>query len=139
MTMPRSILLDTCAALWTVAGILPQKAADALNEAYRSGLPTYVSPITAWEIGILARKGRFRSPLTPHRWFEVLMSLPGAALAEMPPRLLLDASFLPGKFHLDPGDQIIASTAREYGFTVMTRDRALLDYAAQGYLSAVAC
>ena len=35
--------------------------------------------------------------------------------------------------------RIIAATAREYGYTVMTRDRALLDYAAQGYLSALAC
>jgi hypothetical protein len=29
--------------------------------------------------------------------------------------------------------------AREYGYTVLTRDRALLDYAAVGYLSALAC
>jgi PIN domain nuclease of toxin-antitoxin system len=36
-------------------------------------------------------------------------------------------------------DRAIAATAREYGFTVMTRDRALLDYAAQGHLSALTC
>jgi PIN domain nuclease of toxin-antitoxin system len=137
--MKQPFLLDTCAALWVVADLLPQKAADALNEAHRLGLPTYVSPITAWEVGLLARKGRFRSPLTPQRWFEALMSTPGAALAEMPPRVLLDASFLPGIFHLDPGDQIIAATAREFGFTVMTRDRDILDYAEAGYLSALPC
>jgi PIN domain nuclease of toxin-antitoxin system len=137
--MTRPLLIDTCAALWIVAGILPQKATDALTEAYRSGLPTYVSPITAWEVGVLARKGRFRSPLSPQRWFETLMSMPGAALAELSPRILMESSFLPGKFHLDPGDQIIAATAREFGFTVMTRDRALLDYAVQGHLSAIEC
>jgi PIN domain nuclease of toxin-antitoxin system len=137
--MARPFLLDTCAALWIVSGMLPQKSADALSEAYNVGLPTYISPITAWEVGILARKGRFRSPLSPHRWFEVLMSFPGAALAELSPRVLLDSSFLPRDFHLDPGDQIIAATAREHGFTVMTRDRALLDYAAQGHLAAVEC
>jgi len=132
-------LLDTCAALWIVSGILPQTAADALTEAYRAGFPVYVSPITAWEVGMLGRKGRFRSPLTPLRWFETLMSKPGTTLADMPPRVLLDASSLPGKFHLDPADQIIAATAREFGFTVMTRDRPLLDYAAQGHLSAIEC
>jgi PIN domain nuclease of toxin-antitoxin system len=137
--MARPFLLDTCAALWIVSGILPQKAADALTEAHRAGQPTYVSPIIAWEVGILARKGRFRSSLSPHRWFEVLMGLPGAALAELSPRVLLDSSFLPGKFHLDPGDRIIAATAREYDFTVMTRDRALLDYANDGHLSAIEC
>jgi PIN domain nuclease of toxin-antitoxin system len=137
--MIQPFLLDTCAALWVVGGMLPQKAADALTESYRSGIPTYVSPITAWEVGILARKGRFRSPLTPQRWFERLMAKPGTALAELSPRILMESSFLPGKFHLDPGDEIIAATAREFGFTVMTRDRALLDYAAQGHLSAIAC
>ena len=137
--MTRPFLLDTCAALWVVADILPQTATDALNEAHRSGLPIYVSPITAWEVGLLARKGRFRSLLTPQRWFEALMETPGAMLAELPPRVLLDASFLPGKFHLDPGDQIITATAREFGYTVMTRDRDILDYAKAGYLSAVPC
>ena len=137
--MKQPFLLDTCAALWVIAGVLPQTAADALGEAHRSGLPTYVSPITAWEVGLLARKGRFRSPLTPQRWFEALMGTPGAMLAELPPRVLLDASFLPGKFHLDPGDQIIAATAREFGFTVMTRDRAMLEYSKAGYMSAIEC
>jgi len=137
--MGRPFLLDTCAALWLVSGIVSQKAAAALTEAHRAGRPTYVSPITAWEVGILARKGRFRSPLSPHRWFEILMGLPGAALAELSPRVLLDSSFLPGNFHLDPGGRIIAATAREYGFTVMTRDRALLAYANEGHLSAVEC
>jgi PIN domain nuclease of toxin-antitoxin system len=137
--MAQPFLLDTCAALWTVSGFLPQSAADALTEAHRAGQPTYVSPITAWEIGLLARKGRFRSPLSPHRWFEALMGLPGTALAELSPRVLLESSFLPGKFHLDLADRIIAATAREFGFTVVTRDRALLDYAREGYLSALEC
>ena len=57
----------------------------------------------------------------------------------MPAELLIESQSLPGDIHKDPYDRIIAATAREYGYTVMTRDRALLDYAAQGYLSALAC
>jgi PIN domain nuclease of toxin-antitoxin system len=53
--------------------------------------------------------------------------------------VLLDSSFLPGTFHGDPADRIIAATAREHGFTVMTRDRLLLAYAAEGHLAALAC
>jgi predicted nucleic acid-binding protein len=34
---------------------------------------------------------------------------------------------------------MLAATAREYDFTLMTRDEALLAYAGQGYLSALAC
>ena len=137
--MRQPILLDTCAALWIVAEEISQDAASALLETRNAGMLVYVSPITAWEVGMLARKGRFRSRYTPQRWFEQLMSAPGAALAELTARVLMESSFLPGSIHADPADRIIAATAREYGFTVMTRDRALLDYAQEGHLSALAC
>jgi PIN domain nuclease of toxin-antitoxin system len=137
--MKRPLLLDTCAALWIVADEISDEVAAALADVHRSGLATYVSPITAWEIGNQARKGRFKSRLSPQRWFEVLLSLPGVALAELSPKLLLESSFLPGYRHGDPADRIIAATAREYGYTVVTRDSALLDYGKQGYLSVLEC
>jgi PIN domain nuclease of toxin-antitoxin system len=137
--MNRPFLLDTCAAIWIVANEISQATADALSNARNAGLPTYVSPITAWEIAILARKGRFKSSFTPQRWFERLMNMPDTALAALTAAVLMESSFLPGRMNDDPADRIIAATAREYGFTVMTRDRALLDYARQGHLSAVEC
>jgi PIN domain nuclease of toxin-antitoxin system len=137
--MRQPFLLDTCAALWIVARVGSQKAVDALADAGRNGLVTYVSPITAWEVGLLARKGRFRSQYTPQRWFEVLMRTPGTALTELSPQILLESSFLPGEFHSDPADRIIAATARQHGYTVMTRDRDILDYAQAGHLSAISC
>ena len=36
-------------------------------------------------------------------------------------------------------DRIIAATAREYGYTVITSDRALLEYGKDGYLSVLEC
>jgi PIN domain nuclease of toxin-antitoxin system len=137
--MRRPFLLDTCAALWIVADQISQAVGDALTEGRRLGLLTYISPITAWEIGVLARKGRFKSQHSPQRWFELLMSTPGAALADMTPGVLMESSFLPGVIEGDPADRVIAATAREYGYTVVTRDRALLDYGRQGYLSVFPC
>jgi PIN domain nuclease of toxin-antitoxin system len=137
--MMQRFLLDTCAALWAAAGELSQTALDALSDARRAGAPVYISPITAWEIGLLALKGRFRSQQSPQQWFERLTNTPDTALAELTAKVLIEASFLPGTLHSDPADRIIVATAREYGFTVMTRDSKLLDYAAQGYLSAMAC
>ena len=137
--MRQPILLDTCAALWIVAEAISQATADTLSESRSAGFPVYVSPITAWEVGLLARKGRFRSHYAPQRWFARLMNVPDTALAELTPKALLDTSFLPGSLHSDPADRIIAATAREYGFTVMTRDRSLLDYAREGHMSAVEC
>lgn len=137
--MKRPFLLDTYAALWVAAGEVSQAAADALSDARNAGLLTYISPITAWKIGELARKGQFKSHTAPQRWFEQLMRAPDTALAELPPKVLIESAFLPGDLHSDPADRIIAATAREFGFTVMTNDRALLDYAKDGYLSAFAC
>ena len=137
--MSKPILLDTCACHWLVDGTLLARPSLALTEAYNSGLQTYVSPITCLEVGTLARKRRFKSHMTPQRWFETLMNLPGLERAEMPAELLMDSALLPGGIHDDPYDRIIAATAREYGYTVMTRDRALLDYGKEGYLSVFEC
>jgi PIN domain nuclease of toxin-antitoxin system len=135
----RPFLLDTCAALWIVSGEISAGTKQVLNESRAAGLSIYVSPITAWEVGNLARKGRFRSSYTPQRWFEVLMRSPNTALAQLSPEVLMGSSFLPGDIHADPADRIIAATAREYGYTVLTSDRPLLDYASAGHLSALAC
>ncbi|MGQ0534304.1 MAG: type II toxin-antitoxin system VapC family toxin [Caulobacteraceae bacterium] len=137
--MKRPYLLDTCAALWLVADTIPARAEAALVRADAAGLSTYVSPITAWEVGNLARKGRFASSLTPQRWFERLISLRSAALAELSPDVLIASTELPNFPTNDPADRIIAATAREYGYTVVTRDRALLDYGKQGYLNVLEC
>jgi PIN domain nuclease of toxin-antitoxin system len=137
--MKRPFLLDTCAALWIVSNEISQATSDALSDARNAGLLTYVSPITALEVGNLARKRRFKSSLTPQRWFKQLMSLPSVTLAGMPPELLIESALLQDFSHGDPADRIIAATAREYGFTVMTRDRALLDYGKQGHLSVLEC
>lgn len=137
--MKRPFLLDTCAAIWFMEAALPKSAIEALTEALNQGRPTYVSPITAWEAGNLARKRRFKASLAPSRWFERLLAAPGMALSEMPPEVLIESTELPGFPNNDPVDRIIAATAREYGFTVVTRDKPLLDYGKQGYLSVLEC
>jgi PIN domain nuclease of toxin-antitoxin system len=137
--MRQPYLLDTCAALWLVADEMPSRAETALLKAHEAGFETFVSPITAWEVGNLARKGRFASTLTPQRWFERLMTLRGASLAAMPPEVLIASTELPDFPSNDPADRIIAATAREYGFTVVTRDNALLEYGKQGYLNVLEC
>jgi PIN domain nuclease of toxin-antitoxin system len=135
-----SLLLDTCAAIWlTNADPISDEASDALQQSRDSGEPVYVSPITAWEMGLLAARGRVSLLMTPQRWFERLLEAPGLRLTEMTPNVLIASSFLPGKLPGDPGDRIIAATAREYGYTLVTRDRPLLEYAKQGHIQAIPC
>jgi PIN domain nuclease of toxin-antitoxin system len=65
--------------------------------------------------------------------------LRSAVLAELSPDVLIASTELPNFPTSDPADRNIAATAREYGFTVVTRDRALLDYGKQGYLNVLEC
>lgn len=135
-----SLLLDTWAAIWlTNADPISDEASDALQKTRDSGESVYVSPITAWEMGLLAARGRVNLLMTPQRWFERLLEAPGLRLSEMTPNVLIASSFLPGKLPGDPADRIIAATAREYGYKLVTRDRPLLEYAKQGHIQAIPC
>ena len=98
-----------------------------------------ISPITAWEIGLLVERGRLRLSTDAAVWFRTLLRFPGCVLADLPPEVLIASTRLPGNPPRDPADRIIAATAREYGYRVITRDRQILDYAEAGHLQAVAC
>lgn len=138
--MATSLLLDTCAAIWiTENEELSESAVDAMDAAFRSNLPVYVSPITAWERGLLSAFGRLRSPLQPLVWFERLVRDSKLTIAALSPSILVEAWFLPGKIHRDPADRILVSTARAFDLTLVTRDGALLDYADKGHVRAIAC
>ena len=138
--MPAPLLLDTCAVIW-VAGDeeISEAAGRALSEAHRLAQFIFISPITAWEIGLLAARQRVALSVKPQVWFKRLLEAPNVRLAEMSPELLISSSFLPGAPPRDPADRIIAATAREYGYTLVTRDRPLLHYADQGHIQALAC
>jgi PIN domain nuclease of toxin-antitoxin system len=134
----RPILLDTCAAIWLANDDpLASEAEAALAEAAESG-GVLVSPITAWEIGLLAARNRIALSRTPLAWFETVIRL-GVTLAPMPPSVLADSSYLPAPAPRDPADRIMAATARAFTYRLMTRDRVLLDYGAAGHLDVVAC
>ncbi len=134
------LLWDTCTAIWTYEKArLAPAAVEAMAAAHREGVPSYISPITAWEIGMLASHGRLQLLIRPERWFANLFEARGVRLAGLSPDLLIASSYLPGKPPKDPTDRIIAATARELGATLVTRDRALLDYGRQGHVAVLGC
>ena len=134
--MRRAFLLDTCALLFTLARDDRFAAVEARLE--REGEAVLVSPISAWEIGMLSAKGRLALGREPLAWFDDFVKRE-ATLAPLTPEILVQASFLPHCRLRDPADQIIAATARALGAIVVTRDRLLLDYAEAGWMKAIAC
>ncbi len=135
-----ALLLDTCAAIWLFDDqTLSGHAADEISRATEVGTPVYVSPITAWEVGMLVSRRRINSPADPQGWFDHILQAPGVHLARISTSILISSSFLPGKPPNDPADRIFAATARANGWRLVTRDRLLLDYARAGHIDALPC
>ena len=136
----RPLLLDTCALIFIAEDqTVRREATDLLNGAHAAGVPTYISPISAWEIGLLTSRNRIQLLTSPQRWFSRMLEAPFVRLADMRPDLLIDSSFLPGEPPRDPADRIIAATARDLACTLLTRDRTLLAYGKQGHVHVVEC
>jgi PIN domain nuclease of toxin-antitoxin system len=135
----RPILLDTCALLWIANDepVAPDALKAFVNAADTPG-GVLASPISAWEVGQLVARGRLMLPIEPLNWFEAALAA-GIVLAPMPPAILVASSFLPHARLRDPADRILAATARAYDYRLMTRDKPLLEYSAEGHVQAIAC
>lgn len=134
------LLLDTCAMLWLAEdGALSPAAEAALASAKEASDTIWVSPISAWELGLLVTRGRIALSVAPRAWFRRLLDLPGVALCAMEPDTLLDSSFLPGTPPRDPADRIILASARSLGLRILTRDRAMIAYGQAGHAAILSC
>ena len=64
------LVLDTCALIFLSQKTqLAAEAVEALQATNQGGGFTYISPISAWEIGMLASRGRLQLLIRPERWF----------------------------------------------------------------------
>ena len=133
-------LLDTCAVIWVANNEdLQEPALSELPKACARGSRLFVSPMTAWEIAVLVAKGRIALTNSPDIWFERFCERPEMALAEMLPSVLVASTILPGMPPADPVDRILAATAREFGYTLVTRDKHLLEYGTKGHIKVIGC
>ncbi|HVG10990.1 MAG TPA: type II toxin-antitoxin system VapC family toxin [Thermoanaerobaculia bacterium] len=128
------ILLDTHIWVWWVHGDsrLRTSSLDLLKEHEDSGLG--VSIISCWEVAKLVEHKRLDLPTPVEEWIEQALRYPGIVLLELTPRIVIEATQLPGSFHRDPADQLIVATARVHGSLLATADRKILDYESVGTL-----
>lgn len=140
MARTNDLLLDTCAAIWMAQGAYMEPAAlAAMREANANRRPLRLSLVTAWELGLLEKRGRAVMAAPVSTVFQTFLKLPGVQQQQMTAEILIDSSLLPGDLHGDPADRILIATARSLDLTILTRDRLILDYAARGYVRALAC
>lgn len=133
------VLLDTHAALWLDSGARMLPEAVAAIDAAASIGSAVLSAVTAWEIGLLVKKGRLTLDLDAAAWLDRFLAIPGIRLVPLSATAALASSFLPEPFHGDPADRMLVATARELGAALVTRDQRILAYAATGAVRALPC
>ncbi len=133
-----AVLIDTHVAMWLFDGsIKPEALAIILEAGLRDAC--FVSPVTAWEVGILARLKRYKFEPDPQAWFDMLLAHLSLTETLLTSRILLESNLLPGDLHGDPANRMLVATARTLDCALLTHDAKILAYAAQGHVKAIAC
>jgi PIN domain nuclease of toxin-antitoxin system len=133
------LILDTHVWIWLMEGN------PCLNATVRTRIQhavtetsLQVSAISVWEIALLESKGRIAFSEECRIWVQRALAAPGIELTPLTPDIAIESTRLPSTFHGDPADRIIAATARACGGTLVTADKAILNYAKQGHLRVLA-
>jgi PIN domain nuclease of toxin-antitoxin system len=113
---------DTHALLYHAAASpkLGRKAARHFTRAEQGRALVYVPAAVIWEVGLLARGGRFNLRRSVRDFFGDVFSNPAYHPYDLSPAQIFDADEL--GIHRDPFDALICAAARELGLPLMTRD-----------------
>ena len=116
------LLLDTHILIWS--RLSPEQLSDAASEALQDeDNELWYSPISVWEILLLAEKKRLRIKSDPYAWVE--RALDGLREAPLNKHVAMESRRL-NLPHKDPADRFIAATALVYDLILVTADQKLL-------------
>ncbi|MGH2448566.1 MAG: type II toxin-antitoxin system VapC family toxin [Chloroflexota bacterium] len=120
------ILLDTHILIWWLEGAarLSPRARDAIGERATA----LVSPISFWELAVLADRGRITVDREVGRLSRDLLASRLVEPAPFTPSIAVAAARLP-LFHGDPADRFIYATARELSVPLISKDSTIRSYA----------
>lgn len=138
--MAGRLLLDTCAIIWIALDqSMRSQVKAAIDAEMAADEKLRVSPISAWELGLLCAKGRLPATKTPIALFNDVISTRGVKVEALTPEVLVESSFLPGEIHPDPADRILIATARKHDLILVTRDKGILAYGEAGHVRVMEC
>lgn len=119
------LLLDTHIWLWTL--IEPARIGRrARAEIARAKNELWLSPISVWELLLLAQRGRLKLGDDPSRWAaEAVTRTPAQEAALNFDVAIRSRQIMPS--HPDPADRFLVATALIYDLTLVTADATLID------------
>jgi PIN domain nuclease of toxin-antitoxin system len=124
------LLLDTHILLWSL--LEPERLSDNVTGEMENPVnEIWISPITTWEIIILAEKGRVELNDEPVVWMQKVLSSMPFKQATLNHEVAMQSRLI-GLPHQDPADRFIAASAAVYDLIPVTADQYLIK-AAKSY------
>jgi PIN domain nuclease of toxin-antitoxin system len=118
------LLLDTHVWFWSLTAPerLGRRVRSRLQQARGS---TWLSPISVWELLVLAERGRVRLDVEPLSWVRGALARAPLEEAALNHEVAIRSRevALP---HQDPADRLLVATALVYDLTLVTADDALI-------------
>ena len=123
------IVLDTHVWVWWLSNPdkLAARARKAVTEA-AADRSIYISAISAWEIALLASRGRLKFTMDALDWIAKSEALPFFHFVPVDNAIAVRSVRLTEPFHKDPADRIIVATAITMGAPVISNDAKILRY-----------
>jgi PIN domain nuclease of toxin-antitoxin system len=127
------LLLDTHVWLWIFLGARRIKGVvrERLVASAESN-ELFIAAISMYEVGAGAKRGRIELNMATQAWFDLALVDPGLRLLALTPEIASETAVLPDDFHGDPGDRLVAATARVHNLVLCTHDEKLLRFGQQG-------
>ncbi len=118
------LLLDTHILLWSL--LEPEKLSKRVaSELEDPSNESWVSPISIWEVLILAERGRVILNPDPLTWIRNLLRTIPLKEAPLNHEVAIQSRTIDLR-HQDPVDRFLAATAIVYDLTLVTADERLL-------------
>ena len=129
--MSADILLDTHIALWLDSGDerLRLSTRDLIDNCWRNDGTVLISAVTAWEVALLAERGRIDLDLPAADWIERFAAGPGVKVVPLSYRAAANAYRLHDFAYRDPADRLLIATSVELACPFVTYDARIARFA----------
>ncbi len=120
------ILLDTHALLFWI--MKPEKLGDQAARKLKKSARLGVHVITCFEIAILVEKQKIELPETVDDWIGDVLSHPKIEVIPLTVPVAIQCTQLPGGFHRDPVDRMLAAECLMNDYPLVTKDQQITDW-----------
>ncbi len=119
------LLLDTHIWFWYLNG--SDRLPDGIRRLIGSTVAEcWISPVSVWELGLLAARGRIQLDRAYRKWLELAHRRLPLQEANLTREVALQSTELDLP-HKDPADRFLAATAMVYGLRLVTVDQRLAE------------